>query len=86
MSVTAILDERISFQKVPEPKTATNRLHIDVNASAGTRDVAEQKQRVETVVEQLKALGATDQRGPIERGEAFWVRMNGPEGNEFCVQ
>jgi hypothetical protein len=77
---------RIFFQKVPEPKTAKNRLHIDVNASAGTRDLAEKKRLVGAAVERLKAMGATDHRGAIERGEEYWVRLNDPEGNEFCVQ
>jgi hypothetical protein len=37
-------------------------------------------------VERLKALGADDRRGAIEQDGEFWVRMNDPEGNEFCVQ
>jgi hypothetical protein len=37
-------------------------------------------------VARLKALGATDERGPMERDGEYWVRMNDPEGNEFCVQ
>lgn len=77
---------RIFFQKVPEPKAAKNRLHIDVNASGGTRDLAEKKRLVGAAVDRFKALGATDHRGPMERGEEYWVRMNDPEGNEFCVQ
>jgi len=32
------------------------------------------------------ALGATDERGTMERDGEYWVRMNDPEGNEFCVQ
>ncbi len=77
---------RIFFQKVPEAKTAKNRLHIDVNASVGSHDLAEKKRLVRAAVDRLKALGATDDRGPIERGGEYWVRMNDPEGNEFCVQ
>lgn len=77
---------RIFFQKVPEPKTAKNRLHIDVNASAGTHDPDERRRLVDAAVERFKALGATDERGAIARGPEYWVRMNDPEGNEFCVQ
>lgn len=34
----------------------------------------------------LKSLGATDERGAIEQRDEYWVRMNDPEENEFCVQ
>lgn len=77
---------RIFFQKVPEPKTAKNRLHLDVHASQGTDDPAQRRVLVDAAVERFKALGATDQRGAMSRGREYWVRMNDPEGNEFCVQ
>lgn len=78
---------RIFFQRVPEGKTAKNRLHLDINASGG-RGVAldDRKERVAEEVKRLKALGATDQRGAIEKDGEYWVRMNDPEGNEFCIQ
>ena len=78
---------RIFFQRVPEGKTAKNRLHLDINASGG-RGVAldDRKQRVAEEVKRLKSLGATDERGAIERDGEYWVRMNDPEGNEFCIQ
>jgi hypothetical protein len=37
-------------------------------------------------VARLKSLGATDERGSKEERGQYWVRMNDPEGNEFCVQ
>ena len=77
---------RIFFQKVPEPKTAKNRLHIDVNAGAGTHDPAQRRALVDATVVRLKALGATDERGAMDQNGEYWVRMNDPEGNEFCVQ
>lgn len=78
---------RIYFQRVPEPKVAKNRLHMDLNAGGGP-DVPldERRRRVDAEVSRLKALGATDERGAIERDAEYWVRMNDPEGNEFCVQ
>jgi Glyoxalase-like domain len=78
---------RIYFQRVPEGKTAKNRLHLDINASGG-RGVAldDRKQRVAEEVKRLKSLGATDERGAIDKDGEYWVRMNDPEGNEFCIQ
>jgi Glyoxalase-like domain len=78
---------RVYFQRVPEGKVAKNRMHMDLNVSGG-RDVPleEKKARVDAEVARLKALGATDERGAMERDEEYWVRMNDPEGNEFCVQ
>jgi hypothetical protein len=78
---------RIFFQKVPEPKVAKNRLHMDLNVGGGPSvSLAERRRHVDAEVARLKALGASDERGAIERGDEYWVRMNDPEGNEFCVQ
>jgi hypothetical protein len=41
---------------------------------------------VDAEVARLKALGATDERGAMDRHGEYWVRMNDPEGNELCVQ
>ena len=77
---------RTYFQRVPEAKVAKNRLHMDLNVGGG-RDVsfAERKARVDAEVARLSGLGATSERGAIEKDEEYWVRMNDPEGNEFCV-
>ena len=78
---------RIYFQRVPEGKVAKNRMHMDVNVSgARGAPLDERKRRVDAEVERLKALGATDDRGAMERDGEYWARMNDPEGNEFCVQ
>ena len=78
---------RIFFQRVPEGKTAKNRMHIDLNVSGGDGlPFDEQKRRVDAEVARLKAFGATDERGAMERDGEYWVRMSDPEGNEFCVQ
>ncbi len=78
---------RIYFQKVPEAKTAKNRMHMDLNVGGGRETtVEERRRRVDAEVERLKGLGASDARGPMEKEGEYWVRMNDPEGNEFCVQ
>jgi len=78
---------RLFFQKVPEGKTAKNRMHLDLNASPGPGTPFDEKKRlVDAQVERLKALGASDGRGAISEHGSYWVRMNDPEGNEFCVQ
>ena len=78
---------RVFFQKVPESKVAKNRMHLDLNAGGGHAvPVEERRVRVDAEVARLKALGASDQRGAIEQRGEYWVRMNDPEGNEFCVQ
>ncbi|GAB2974412.1 VOC family protein [Streptomyces pseudoechinosporeus] len=69
------LGRRLLFQRVPEPKTVKNRLHIDVHTEPGQRDAE---------VARLTDLGATVQREVKEPG-GEWVLMTDPEGNEFCV-
>jgi hypothetical protein len=78
---------RLYFQKVPEGKVAKNRVHLDLNVGGGASvPLEERRRRVDAEVARLKALGATDERGAIEKRGEYWVRMNDPEGNEFCVQ
>ena len=78
---------RIFIQRVPEPKVAKNRMHLDLNVGGGGKvSIEERKARVDAEVARLKALGASDHRGSIEQRDEYWVRMNDPEGNEFCVQ
>ncbi|MGA3030798.1 MAG: VOC family protein [Candidatus Limnocylindrales bacterium] len=81
------LGPRLFFQRVPEGKVAKNRVHMDLNVSGGPDvPVEDRRLRIAAEVERLKALGADDHRGPMDEGGEFWVRMNDPEGNEFCVQ
>ncbi len=78
---------RIFIQRVPEGKVAKNRVHLDLDAGGGhTVPVEERQRRVDAEAARLKALGATDERGSISQRGEYWVRMNDPEGNEFCVQ
>jgi hypothetical protein len=78
---------RIFFQRVPEGKTAKNRMHLDLDAGGG-REVsdAERRANVDAEVGRLRSLGASDARGAMDKDGTYWVRMNDPEGNEFCVQ
>lgn len=77
--------KRILFQKVPEGKTAKNRVHLDVHAGGDHGvDRAERAVRVEEHVTRLLAVGATELARYDEYGTA-WVVMADPEGNEFCV-
>ena len=77
---------RVYFQKVPEPKTAKNRMHLDLNVSDIRRVGQEEgRRRVDTEAQRLVGLGATHIRVADERGE-YWTVMADPEGNEFCIQ
>src|SRR5918997_4852066 len=76
---------RIWIQKVPEPKTAKNRVHLDVNVSAGIADDAARRAAIRSEAERLTSLGATVTEELEELG-AFWVVLQDPEGNEFCLQ
>jgi hypothetical protein len=66
---------RVLFQRVPEPKTVKNRVHLDVRVGA---------ENVEAEVARLTARGATvlhhGQQGPYR-----WVTIADPEGNELCI-
>ncbi|MFE4057873.1 VOC family protein [Streptomyces sp. NPDC059096] len=78
---------RVWFQKVPEPKTAKNRWHFDLQAGGG-RDVPldVRKQRVGAAVDRLVEAGATLLRIKDEPAMAFYAAaMRDPEGNEFDV-
>jgi predicted enzyme related to lactoylglutathione lyase len=63
------------FQRVPEPKVAKNRVHVDItvgDVAAGTVTVV--------------GFGATAIGEPIDEGDGrpFQVLAD-PEGNEFCL-
>jgi hypothetical protein len=60
---------------VPEPKTAKNRVHLDLASASVDHQAAE--------VGRLLGLGAT--RADIGQREVPWVVLADPEGNEFCV-
>jgi hypothetical protein len=76
---------RIYFQRVPEPKTVKNRVHIDLGQNPPGTPLEERRPRVDAEVERLKSLGASELYRKEEFHE-YWVTMADPEGNEFCVQ
>jgi predicted enzyme related to lactoylglutathione lyase len=63
----------ILFQKVPEPKVAKNRAHIDFDAAD-----------MEAEVERLVGLGGS-KIAEHSLGSFRWTIVADPEGNEFCV-
>ncbi len=67
---------RVFFLKVPEGKTAKNRVHLDVRVGA---DVMHAR------ADALVALGAAVV-GEFDEPEGHWIAMLDPEGNEFCIQ
>jgi hypothetical protein len=76
---------RLYLQRVPEAKSAKNRLHLDLLAGGGAQvALAEQEQRVTAEVERLTALGATVVSRMTEQG-VHWAVLQDPEGNEFCA-
>jgi hypothetical protein len=66
---------RFYFQRVPEPKTAKNRLHIDVPVDPDDLD---------SEVARVQAAG-----GVLVNLDSYpghrWAVMRDPEGNEFCL-
>jgi hypothetical protein len=67
---------RVFLQKVPEGKSAKNRVHLDVSVGAGELHARR---------DALVALGAQLVAEHDEPG-GHWVTLLDPEGNEFCIQ
>ncbi|MFY0512452.1 VOC family protein [Streptomyces anulatus] len=64
----------LAFARVPEGKSVKNRLHIDVSPS--DREQGE---------EVLRLIGLGARRADVGQGDASWIVLTDPEGNEFCV-
>jgi hypothetical protein len=75
---------RLYFQRVPEGKTAKNRVHLDVRAAGPEVRGEHRKRLVSEHVERLVRAGASIawQTDDVS-GSA--IVMRDPEGNEFCV-
>lgn len=75
---------RLYFQRVPEGKTAKNRVHLDVRVAGPELRGPQRDTLVAETVARLAAAGGTiawvtdDKRGKA-------TVMRDPEGNEFCV-
>ncbi|MFJ3954223.1 VOC family protein [Streptomyces libani] len=65
----------LHFNRVPEPKTVKNRIHLCLRPKTSR----------EEEVERLLGLGATLVTDRRESDGAGWAVLADPEGNEFCV-
>ena len=90
-SAFAIIDPadrgpRVFFQRVPEGKTAKNRVHVDLRAAPGLEG-EERMAALEAECERLDALGASrvERHEPAPAMTAGHLVMTDPEGNEFCL-
>nr|WP_245885200.1 VOC family protein [Kineococcus rhizosphaerae] len=77
---------RIYFQRVPEPKVAKNRVHLDVRAAPGLAG-AERMAALEAEAARLVAAGARvlARCAPAPPLESGHLVLADPEGNEFCL-
>jgi hypothetical protein len=88
-SASAVIDPdgpgpRLYFQRVPEGKAAKNRLHLDLRVSDWRTPPDERRRAIEPEAARLVALGASVV-GPVEERGEWWLVMQDPEGNEFCL-
>ncbi|AZM48626.1 glyoxalase [Streptomyces sp. WAC 06738] len=65
----------LELLRVPDPKTAPDRIHLDLLPYPGDDKEAE--------VARLRALGARDL--DVGQGDAPWTCLTDPEDHEFCV-
>lgn len=76
----------IGFLRVPEGKTAKNRVHIDIRvAGEPPWDMVERERLIRATVSDLLSAGAVEVREERYGAHLGHVVMRDPEGNEFCV-
>ena len=77
---------RLFFQRVPEGKSAKNRVHLDVRAAPGLEG-DERMRTLESEAGRLVTLGAVrvQRFEPGAEMSAGFIVMQDPEGNEFCL-
>lgn len=71
---------RLCILKVAEPKTAKNRLHMDIRVP-GHGSTEERWARIRAESERLVKAGGS----VLEEFDGHHIVMADPEGNEFCV-
>lgn len=76
----------IGFLRVPEGKTAKNRMHIDIRvAGEPPWDLADRARLIRAKVEELISAGAAVVAEEDFGEQLDHVVLLDPEGNEFCV-
>ena len=77
---------RLFFQRVPEGKSAKNRVHLDVRAAPGLAG-DERMAALESECARLVGLGGSrvQRHEPAPPMSAGFIVMRDPEGNEFCL-
>jgi predicted enzyme related to lactoylglutathione lyase len=66
---------KLLLQRVTEPKTSKNRMHLDME----TPDIEREAKRLI----ELGAQRVND--NPCSEHGSTWILMTDPEGNEFCI-
>jgi len=64
----------LSFQRVPEPKSVKNRVHLDVRVDD-----------LQAATDALLARGASWDGEELRLDDARWRTLQDPEGNEFDI-
>jgi hypothetical protein len=65
---------KLGFQRVDDPTPGKNRIHVDFSAAD-----------LESEVERLVSLGATETERHSFGDDFRWVVLADPDGNAFCV-
>jgi len=64
----------LSFQRVPEPKSVKNRVHLDIRV-----------EKLDEATNAVLALGGSWDENERTLDDARWRTLSDPEGNEFDI-
>jgi len=64
----------LSFQRVPEPKSVKNRMHLDIRV-----------EELQTATDAVLASGGSWDENERMLDDARWRTLKDPEGNEFDI-